>query len=126
VREALGFRQKHAGRERQEELKRKKQKFHSSPAARPGEEERGTVSLKTTLFCSFFFFFFEKHETTSFWTKHTVSFKYGANMSTSKSVLNLSFVHFNCIPVNFNRRPYSWPPFSLWSLVSNLCNLTLN
>jgi hypothetical protein len=28
-------------------------------------------------------------------------------MSTSKSVLNLSFVHFNCIPVNFNRRPYS-------------------
>ena len=55
MREALGFRQKHAGRERQEELKRKKQKFHSSPAARPGEEERGTVSLKTTLFCSSFF-----------------------------------------------------------------------
>jgi hypothetical protein len=55
VREALGFRQKHATRERQEELKRKKQKFHSSPAARPREEERGTVSLKTTLFCSFFF-----------------------------------------------------------------------
>jgi len=54
VREALGFRQKHAKRERQEELKRKKQKFHSSPAARPGEEERGTMSLKTTLFCSFF------------------------------------------------------------------------
>jgi hypothetical protein len=55
VREALGFRQKHAKRERPEELKRKKQKFHSSPAARPGEEERGTMSLKTTLFCSFFF-----------------------------------------------------------------------
>ena len=57
MRGALGFRQKHAGRERQEELKRKKQKFHSSLAARPGEEERGTVSLETTLFSSFFFFF---------------------------------------------------------------------
>jgi hypothetical protein len=106
VREALGFRQKHAKRERQEELKRKKQKFHSSPDARPGEEERGTMSLKTTLFCSFFF---EKHKTTSFWTKRAVSFKYGANMSTSKSVLK-------------NHRPYSWPPFSLWSLVSDFLN----
>jgi hypothetical protein len=43
-------------------------------------------------------------------------------MSTSKSVLNLSFVHFNYIPVNFNRRPYSWPLFSLWSLVSDCLN----
>jgi hypothetical protein len=47
-------------------------------------------------------------------------------MSTSKSILNLFFVHFNCIPVNFNLCPYSWPPLSLWSLVSNLCNWTLN
>ena len=29
--------------------------FLSSPAARPGEEERGTVSFKTTPFRSFFF-----------------------------------------------------------------------
>jgi hypothetical protein len=41
--------------ERQAELKKKKQKFLSSPAARLGEEGGGTVSLKTTLFCSFFF-----------------------------------------------------------------------
>jgi len=27
-----------------------------SPAARPGEGERGTVSFKTTLFCTFFFY----------------------------------------------------------------------
>ena len=51
----------HAGRERQEELKRKNKSFSSSPAARPGEEERGTVSFKTTPFYpslfSFFFFF---------------------------------------------------------------------
>ena len=40
--------------ERQAELK-KKQKFLSSPAARLGAEGGGTVSLKTTLFCSFFF-----------------------------------------------------------------------
>jgi hypothetical protein len=43
----------------------------------------------------------------SFRTKRVFSFKYGANTSTSKSVLNLSFVHFNCIPANFNRHPYS-------------------
>jgi hypothetical protein len=89
--------------DRHEELKKKKQKFLSSPAARPGEEEGGTVSLKTTPFCYIFF----QHETASFWTKRAVSFKYGANTSTSKSVLNLSFVHFNCILANFNRRPYS-------------------
>jgi hypothetical protein len=65
VRGALGFRQKHARRERQEELKRKKQKFHSSPAACPGEEERGTMSFKTTPFCSLLFFL-KKNETTSF------------------------------------------------------------
>jgi hypothetical protein len=53
----LWFWQKHAGRERQEELKRKKkQKLQSSPAARPWEEG-GTMSLKMTLFCSLLFFF---------------------------------------------------------------------
>jgi hypothetical protein len=25
-----------------------------------------------------------------------------------------------------NRWPWSWPPFPTWSLVSDLCNLTLN
>jgi len=33
----------------------KNKKFLSSPAARPGEEEGGTMLLKTTPFCSFFF-----------------------------------------------------------------------
>jgi hypothetical protein len=33
---------------------------------------------------------------------------------------------FNCIPAKFNCRPWSWPSFSHWSLVSNLCNWTLN
>jgi hypothetical protein len=123
VRGALGFRQKHAGRERQEKLKRKKTKVSFFPCCTlRGRRKRNNVAQNNTILL----FFFEKHETASFWTKRAVSFKYGANMSTSKSVLNLSFVHFNCIPVNFNRRPYSWPPFSLWSLVSNLCNLVLN
>jgi hypothetical protein len=36
-----------------------------SPAARPGEGERGTVSFKTTLFCTFFFL----HETAPFYLK---------------------------------------------------------
>jgi hypothetical protein len=36
-----------------------------SPAARPGEGERGTVSFKTTLFYTFFFL----HETALFYLK---------------------------------------------------------
>jgi len=45
-----------AGIWREREAKKKKSKtFHSSPAARSGEEERGTVSFKTTLFWYFFF-----------------------------------------------------------------------
>jgi hypothetical protein len=39
-----------AGRSKEEKTK----KIISSPAARLGEEEGGTVSLKTTSFCSFF------------------------------------------------------------------------
>jgi hypothetical protein len=39
----------------------------SSPAARPGEEESGTMSLKTTPFCSSSSSF--KSETTSFYLK---------------------------------------------------------
>jgi hypothetical protein len=48
-----------------------------SPAARPGEGERGTVSFKTTLFYLFLFFL---HETVSFYTKRVVSFKGGASI----------------------------------------------
>jgi hypothetical protein len=40
-----------AGRSKEEKTK----KIISSPTARLGEEEGGTVSLKTTSFCSFFF-----------------------------------------------------------------------
>jgi hypothetical protein len=29
-------------------------------------------------------------------------------------------------PFQFRSRPHIWPPFPLWSLVSNLCNWTLN
>ena len=48
----------HVGRERgKKNYIGKKQKFHSSPAARLREEEGGTVSLKTTPFCSLCFFF---------------------------------------------------------------------
>jgi hypothetical protein len=44
---ALGFDRAHRERERHEEIKKKKNL--SSPVARLGEEEEGTVSLKTTL-----------------------------------------------------------------------------
>jgi hypothetical protein len=39
-------------------MKKEEENCLPSPAARPGEGERRTVSLKTTLFCLFFFFFF--------------------------------------------------------------------
>jgi len=38
-------------------VQRGKKKKLPSPAARPGEGERGTVSFKTTLFCTLFFFY---------------------------------------------------------------------
>jgi len=46
--------------------------FPSSPLHVRGEEERWTVSFKTTPFCSSFFFWM--YETVSFWIKRTVSF----------------------------------------------------
>jgi hypothetical protein len=55
---------------------RKEEKKLPSPAARPGEGERGTVSFKTTLFCTFFFL----HATASFYEKRAISFKGGANI----------------------------------------------
>jgi hypothetical protein len=55
-------------------VQRGKKKKLPSPAARPGEGERGTMSFKTTLFCTFFFL----HETTPFYEKRAVSFKGGA------------------------------------------------
>jgi hypothetical protein len=49
-----------------------------SLAARPGEGERGTVSFKTTLFCTFFFF--TLHETAPFYEKRAISFKGGSSI----------------------------------------------
>ena len=68
-----------------------RQKFLSSLAAHLGEEGGGTVSLKTTLFCSFFFYMkrrrFEQNapfHLNKIWRQNT---------STPKLVLNLFFVH---------------------------------
>jgi len=45
-----------AGMWREREVKNKT--FLSSPAARSGEEERGTVSFKTTLFWYYYYYYF--------------------------------------------------------------------
>jgi len=66
--QGLGFRDFCRARGSQELMKKEEENCLPSPAARPGEGERRTVSLKTTLFCLFFFL----HETTSFYTKHAV------------------------------------------------------
>ena len=97
-----------------------------------------TVPFITALFWALFFL--TVHETAPFWTKRAISFKRKRrqNMSEYKSVLNLWFVQsspqlqfwfkINAIaPLpKIQQRPYSWPPFSLWSFVLILCNLTLN
>jgi hypothetical protein len=58
----------------------------------PGEEEGGTVSLKTTLFCSFFYRKRRRFGQNALFHLNKI---WRQNTSTSKSVLNLSFVHLS-------------------------------
>jgi hypothetical protein len=83
--QGLGFRDFCRARGSQELMKKEEENCLPSPAACPGEGERRTVSLKTTLFCLFFFL----HETASFYTKRAVSFKCGA----SKCFPNQSLIY---------------------------------
>jgi len=53
--QGLGFRDFCKARDSQELMKKEEENCLPSPAACPGEGERRTVSLKTTLFCLFFF-----------------------------------------------------------------------
>jgi len=62
--QGLGLRDFCRARGSQELMKKEEENYLPSPAARPGEGERRTVSLKTTLFYPFFL-----HETASFYTK---------------------------------------------------------
>jgi hypothetical protein len=55
--QGLGFRDFCRARGSQELMKKEEENCLPSPAACPGEGERRTVSLKTTLFCLFFFFY---------------------------------------------------------------------
>jgi hypothetical protein len=78
-------------------MKKEEENCLPSPVARPGEGERRTVSLKTTLFCPFFFL----HETASFYTKRAASFKCGASKNFFKSVLNyLLFISIASISIS--------------------------
>jgi len=71
--------------------------FSFFPAAMfGGEEERGTVSFKTTPFCSFFFD--KMHETTSFWRKRAVSFKCGARTRQFSNQPSIIFCSFQLHP----------------------------
>jgi hypothetical protein len=54
--QGLGFRDFCRACGSQELMKKEEENCLPSPAACPGEGERRTVSLKTTLFCLFFFF----------------------------------------------------------------------
>ena len=108
-------------RERARPKLKKKASFPSSPLHVRGEEERGTVSFKTTPFCSSPFFF-NIYETALFWRKRAVSFKYGARMRQCSHQPSIIFFVFNCIPAEFEPRPYIWPRFSLWSLASDSFN----
>jgi hypothetical protein len=75
--------------------------------------------------CSALFFF--KYETASFRIKHVVSFKKkGAKTRQFPNQPLIIFCLFQLHPFQFHSHPHFWPPFPLWSLVSDLCNLTLN
>jgi hypothetical protein len=102
--------------------------------ARSGEEEDPQCLQSGTISAFFFFIKWIVYETAPFWAKHAVSFKWKRRQtyvkvqispqfvicSIESSIANFDFKNqFNCIPVKFNRRPWSWPPFPNWSLVSN-------
>ena len=73
-----------------------------------------------------------------FWPKRVVLFKWKRRQTYVKVQISPQFVifsieslienfdQFNHIPAKINSQPWSWPPFPLWSLVSDLCNSTLN
>jgi hypothetical protein len=119
--QGLGFRDFCRARGSQELMKKEEENCLPSPAARPGEGERRTVSLKTTLFCLFFFYMKRR--------RFIQNTPFNLNVAPS-NVFQISpqssFAYFNRIPFNFRLRPYSWPRFSLQSLASDLCNWTLN
>jgi hypothetical protein len=73
-----------------------------------GRRKMNSVVQNDTVLAFLFFFFF-LYETTSFWIKRAVSFKWAKLQISPLSFL----VHFNCIPAKFNLRPHSWPRFSL-------------
>jgi len=99
---------------------------------------RCTVSFKTTPFSLFLFLTVD--ETTSFLTKRFVSFKwkwrqisqfpnqsYIFYLFNQVLICNFDFKNrFNCIFAKIKCQPWRWPFFSFWSLVLNLCILTLN
>jgi hypothetical protein len=100
---------------------RKEEKL-PSPAARLGEGERGTVSFKTTLFCTFFFFNMKRRR----FMKNAPFHLKVAPASFFELVLNLSFVllspHNVILILRINSiaslkisvsAPISWPRFPL-------------
>ena len=77
--------------------------FSFFPAAMfGGEEERGTVSFKTTPFC---FFFFLMYETASFWRKRAVSFICGARTRQCSNQPSIIFCSFQLHPCQIRSPP---------------------
>jgi hypothetical protein len=74
-----------------------------------GRRKMNSVVQNDTVLAFLFFFSFFFYETTSFWIKRAVSFKWAKLQISPLSFL----VHFNCIPAKFDLRPHSWPRFSL-------------
>jgi len=107
------FSGKACGQERGNTLEEEKPTiFLSSPAARPGEEERGTVSFKTTPFRSSLFFYMKRRRFRKNAPFHLSPAK-RQNASICKAALNYLFFFFNCIPANFGLCPSCWPHVSL-------------
>jgi len=107
------FSGKACGQERGSTLEEEKPTiFLSSPAACPGEEERGTMSFKTTPFRSSLFFYMKRRRFRKNAPFHLSPAK-RQNASICKAALNYLFFFFNCIPANFGLCPSCWPHVSL-------------
>jgi hypothetical protein len=97
---------------------------------------RSTMSFKTVLFCasSLSLFFLEQSMTQHRFSPNVPFHLKGKGIKTcwclnQSSIYDLFNQVFNCnfdFKNQFNRRLWTSSYFSIWSLVSDLCNLTLN
>jgi hypothetical protein len=94
----------------------------SSPLRDRWKKMNSVVQNDTVLLFPFFFFFFECMKRRRFGENAPFHLNVAPKRAKIQISPQSSFFVFNCIPAEFEPRPYIWPRFSLWSLASELCN----